>query len=171
VATGGGLIVFDRAGSNGTALLNTLFGYGLTAGPGGGPYKKSGEVAGTAFATGPASLPDNDATDSLDTATLPSGAAAMYANGASAAVVAFSVGTGEVVFLGWDWFDAAPAGTQNGGWLLVYWEWARDPRGSRAASDPLLAALVDLLLPERHRVLERVDRLGAGSESVLAVGR
>ena len=32
------------------------------------------------------------------------------------------------------------------------------------AADPLLAALVDLLLPERDRLLERVDRLGAGGE-------
>jgi len=111
--------MFDRAGSNGTALLNTLFGYGLTAGAGGGPYAPTGEVAGTAFAGGPASLPDNDGTSSLDTATLPSGAATMYANGANAAVVAFSVGTGEVVYLAWDWFDAAPVGAQNGGWLPI----------------------------------------------------
>ena len=119
VATGGGLIVFARAGSTGTDLLNTLFGYGLTAGAGGGPYAKSAAAAGTAFFNGPASLPDNNASYSLDTATLPSGAAAMYANGANAAAVAFSVGTGEVVYLAWDWFDAAPAGTQNGGWLSV----------------------------------------------------
>ena len=32
------------------------------------------------------------------------------------------------------------------------------------ASDPFLAAHVDLLLPQRHRALEGVDRLGAGCE-------
>src|SRR5205085_1299517 len=42
---------------------------------------------------------------------------------------------------------------------------------SRPAPDPLLAALVDLLLPERHRRLESVDRLLAGGESGLPVWR
>src|SRR2546429_2806079 len=38
-------------------------------------------------------------------------------------------------------------------------------------ADPLLAALVDLLLPERHADLERVDRLLTGGERVLPVRR
>jgi Ca2+-binding RTX toxin-like protein len=119
VATGGGLIMFDQAGGNTTTFLNTVFGYGLTAGPGGGPYARTGEAGGTAFAGGPSPLPDNNATEPLDIATLPSGAAVMYANGANAAVTAFTVGSGEIVHLAWDWFDAAPLGTQNGGWLNV----------------------------------------------------
>src|ERR1051325_10548473 len=46
----------------------------------------------------------------------------------------------------------------------------RAARGaSGPAADPLLAALVDLLLPERHRLLERVDRLAAGGQRSLAV--
>src|SRR5436189_1458814 len=35
---------------------------------------------------------------------------------------------------------------------------------SRASADPFLAACVDLLLPQRNRLLERVDRLAAGLE-------
>ena len=42
---------------------------------------------------------------------------------------------------------------------------------SGAAADPLLAALVDLLLPERHLELEHVDRVLAGGEGVGAVSR
>src|SRR4051812_24867037 len=41
----------------------------------------------------------------------------------------------------------------------------------RTAPDPLLAALVDLLLPERHALLERVDRVLARCERVGAVRR
>src|SRR4051812_6722480 len=41
----------------------------------------------------------------------------------------------------------------------------------RTAPDPLLAALVDLLLPERHALLERVDRVLAGGERVGPVRR
>src|SRR6266511_3661834 len=42
---------------------------------------------------------------------------------------------------------------------------------SGAASDPLLAALVHLLLPERDSLLERIDRVLACGEGVLAVWR
>src|SRR5439155_3945867 len=41
----------------------------------------------------------------------------------------------------------------------------------RASADPLLAALVELLLPERHALLERVDHVFARGEGVLAVRR
>lgn len=37
-------------------------------------------------------------------------------------------------------------------------------------ADPLLAALVDLLLPERHELLKRVDRFVAGGECVVPKG-
>src|SRR5439155_1712304 len=37
----------------------------------------------------------------------------------------------------------------------------RRPAYSRTASDPLFSAFLDLSLPERHRLLEPVDRLGA----------
>src|SRR2546428_1990639 len=43
------------------------------------------------------------------------------------------------------------------------------PRYSRSASDPLLAAFVELLLPERDRLLQCVDRLTAGVERGRAV--
>ncbi len=44
--------------------------------------------------------------------------------------------------------------------------------GARRATapDPLLAALVHLFLPQRHALLERVDRVPAGGERVLAMG-
>jgi Ca2+-binding RTX toxin-like protein len=118
VATGGGLIV-SAASANTTVFLNTVFGYSLAAGTGGVTSTRTGEVAGTSFAGGPASLAANNAIRSLAAASLPGGAATMYADGANATVVAFSYGNGEIVFLGWDWFDAEPVGTQNGGWLNV----------------------------------------------------
>src|SRR5437879_4776323 len=45
---------------------------------------------------------------------------------------------------------------------------SRGPSGP--AADPLLATLVDLLLPERHALLQLVDRVLARPERVLAVG-
>jgi len=116
VATGGGLIVFDNKVAN---LLNTVFGYSVAAGSDTGPATRTGEVAGTAFAGGPAMLTNNDATRALDNASLPAGASIMYVDGTSSWVTAFSYGSGEIVFLAWDWFDAKPVGSQNGGWLPV----------------------------------------------------
>jgi Ca2+-binding RTX toxin-like protein len=129
VATGGGLIMFDLSGGNTATFLNTVFGYNLASGSG-GISNRTGEVAGTAFAGGPATLANNDATEPFTTASLPSGAAVMYANGANAAVTAFTVGSGEIVHLAWDWFDAAPVGTQNGGWLNVLNRAVREVSGA-----------------------------------------
>ena len=54
------------------------------------------------------------------------------------------------------------------GAALSAW-WASSPL--RAAADPLLAARVELLLPERHLRLERLDRVGACRQRVLPVRR
>src|SRR5436190_14677139 len=45
------------------------------------------------------------------------------------------------------------------------------PPTSGAAADPLLAALVGLLLPEWHGLLERVDRVLAGGERIPSMRR
>src|SRR6266571_2278768 len=45
----------------------------------------------------------------------------------------------------------------------------RKGQWSGALADPLLAALVDLLLPQRDGLLERVDRLAEGCQSVGSV--
>ena len=67
-------------------------------------------------------------------------------------------GSGWSPELGWGRLDAAAAVElalrMTGGALR-----SGVSASSRAPADPLLAALVDLLLPERHRLLERVDRL------------
>jgi Ca2+-binding RTX toxin-like protein len=111
-------LIVSAAFANTTVFL-TVFGYSLAVGAGGVTSPRTGEVAGTSFAGGPASLAANNATRSLAAGSLPGGAATMYADGANATVVAFSYGDGEIVFLGWDWFGAAPVGTQDGGWLNV----------------------------------------------------
>jgi len=41
-------------------------------------------------------------------------------NGSNAAVAVIPYGTGHIVVLGWDWFDAVPLGTLNGGWVDVF---------------------------------------------------
>jgi hypothetical protein len=123
VASGGGLILGgDYSGGSGTdsaAFLDRVFGIAVTEATGPGLTTKQAAAAGTAFASGPGSLPQNDGTNYLT--GLSAGAAAIYANGANASVAAFSVGNGEIVYLGWDWYQSNPpnAGLQNGGWQNV----------------------------------------------------
>jgi hypothetical protein len=121
VSTGGGLIIFeaDDTGRD-EGFLNTVFGYDLSSGTNlGGPAALTSNAAGTAFAGGPATLPFNNWTDPLDATTLPSGASVMYEAGDEAWVTAFAVGSGVIIHLSFDWFDAAPTGAQDSGWLSV----------------------------------------------------
>jgi Ca2+-binding RTX toxin-like protein len=119
VASGGGLILSDNTGANVASLLDRVFGISVTQGQGPGTTTKQAAAAGTNFASGPGSLPENNGTDFLT--GLPAGAASIYANGANSSVVAFTFGNGEIVFLGWDWFNSDPpnVGAQNGGWQNV----------------------------------------------------
>jgi Ca2+-binding RTX toxin-like protein len=120
VATGGAIAITRSAGGQAPALLNDLFGLSLATAVSAPPYALQGGVGGTRYAGGPASLPAlNSTQEPLSAASLPGGAKAIYANGDAVVVALLSIGSGEVAYLGWDWFDAAPVGTQNGGWLNV----------------------------------------------------
>jgi hypothetical protein len=137
VASGGGLILGgDYSGGSGpantdsAAFLDRVFGIVVTEAPHPGTTTKQASAAGTAFASGPASLPENDGTNYLT--GLPAGAAAIYANGANASVAAFSVGNGEIVYLGWDWYQSDPpnTGLQNGGWQNILGRALKDAAGA-----------------------------------------
>jgi Ca2+-binding RTX toxin-like protein len=122
VASGGGLILSDNTGAAVASFLDRVFGISVTQGSDPGATTKQAAAAGTNFAGGPGSLPQNNGTDFLT--GLPAGTASIYANGANSSVVAFTVGEGEIVFLGWDWFRSDPPvlpadGGQNGGWQNI----------------------------------------------------
>lgn len=120
VASGKGLIVMGDFNGKDVALLNGVFGTSLT---GGGIYasgqsiSRTATAAGTAFATAPATLSANNGTYPISTASLPSGYQSLYTIGADTAV--FTNATGNLVFLAYDWYDASPTGSQDGGWLAV----------------------------------------------------
>jgi len=119
VASGGGLIISNNTATNAASFLNRVFGISVTESSGPGITTKQAAAGGTSFAGGPGTLPENDGTNFLT--GLSAGAASIYANGANSSVVAFTVGSGEIVFLGWDWFNSTPpnALAQNGGWQNV----------------------------------------------------
>ena len=120
VASGGGLIIHGDFQDTGAAdFLNRVFGIVVTEGQSPGVTTRQPYADGTAFASGPATLPANNGMDYLT--GLPAGATPIYTNGANASVAAFAFGDGVVVFLGWDWFNSAPpnVGGQDGGWQNV----------------------------------------------------
>ena len=77
-------------------------------------------AANTLFEGGPATLPLQSATALVDETTLPPPARALYTttSGDVAAFVA-PVWNGGLVWLGWDFFAAAPDGPADGGWREV----------------------------------------------------
>jgi hypothetical protein len=120
VARGGTLVVFGEAMTRVIDLLNNTFGFSLAEGSADEPYAySSAGASGTPFSGGTGTLPYNDGTGGLDVITLPVDGKAVYlddTNGdAVIAVIPFE--QGRIIFLGYDWYDAAPLGTQDGGWL------------------------------------------------------
>lgn len=117
VDSNGGLLIVN-SDANGLVLLDSLWGYNIQSGSGDNHYTLDpAEASGTAFAGGPGIVWDNDAVYSVDTASLPAGALAIYGSGTDAVVVVIPQGRGTVVLLCWDWYSAAPHGMQDGGWI------------------------------------------------------
>ena len=128
VNAGGILISVFGAGSSNLDVLNLSFGYALVPGSFNALYTRDAAAAvGTAFANcGPTTLGTPLLTRSVTTASLPAGAKAIYTGAAGSAVVGIiPQGSGSVVILGWDFFNAKPIGTQDGGWWHVLYRAAR----------------------------------------------
>jgi hypothetical protein len=99
-------------------------------------------AAGTVFEGGPATLPQNQpcggggCTTGVLASSLPPGSKIIYKDANGTAVVALIpptgsvTGEGNIVIFGWDWFDAFPIGTADGGWQEVLDRAASIPRGS-----------------------------------------
>lgn len=126
---GGGTIVLV-GGYDHIDWVNTAFGWSLTTGldwSNRHPMPKSGDASGTPFAGGPASLPANNGGQQLTAASLPTGGKVIYEGPDSdtdASVAILPSGSGRLVYFGWDWYDGAPMGIQNGGWRTILSETA-----------------------------------------------
>jgi subtilisin-like proprotein convertase family protein/formylglycine-generating enzyme required for sulfatase activity len=121
VEGGGGLVVHgaDTSPGRASALLNTVFGYSLTeqGASSGTNFNRTAAVVGTEFADDQPVLPWNNGTTMLSMSTLPSGALSLYDASGRTAVALMAHGSGQISFLGWDWYNATPVGTQDSGWV------------------------------------------------------
>jgi len=118
VSNGGTLV--GSIWNGGFDLFNTLFTWNISRSSDSIGYKTANAV-NNPFDAGPATLPANNGTQTINISSLPANSKVMYANASetTAMVVVVPYGQGQVVFLGWDWFNAAPVGIADGGWLSV----------------------------------------------------
>ena len=118
VGTGGTLVVHGSTGSLAAVLLNTVFGY-TTANGGFANVDstKTAAVDGTLFVKTPDLLSPNSLVVGI--ANLPVGAKSLYEAGGVTTVAQIPYGEGNILYVGWDWFGAAPSGVIDGGWLAV----------------------------------------------------
>jgi len=100
-------------------LLNDIFSFNLTTGDGSGQYNKTVDAVGTIFENGSNSIPDLSATDTIEPTSLPPNSIVVYQTngGTGSALTIIPYGSGEITIFGWDWYDAAPYGSEDGGWL------------------------------------------------------
>lgn len=138
----GGTLVVSLPSTNSINSLNDIFGFGLVQ-SGAGVSSLTAQANGTTFEGGPASLTDANATRSLETSSLPAGSLSIYASGADTMVATMPFGNGQIVVLGYDWYNAAPLGSQTGGWLTVL-----DRAISTADTAPFATADAAVVLPE-----------------------
>ncbi len=167
VNNGGTLMMFDPGDGDPLAVLNKAFGFELTSAGGAvGTIAKTPAAVGTPFESGPATLPINlNATDTILASSLPTNgsfpvsSSIIYADDNGNAVVAMiTVGGGHIVVLGWDWFDAQPVGTQDGGWLSVLDIAGNDVTGATPVptlSEWAMIAMVALLMVTGGLALRR----------------
>jgi hypothetical protein len=136
VGGGGGLIISASSLTRDEDFLNTVFSFSMVNN-GGGTVSNfdSTAAAGTAFAGGPATLPNNNGNYSTVTANLPIGSKSIYNESTRSYVVLMTYGSGKIVFLSYDWYDAIPVGGQDGGWVDMLDRAVHEVMGTVATPD------------------------------------
>jgi subtilisin-like proprotein convertase family protein len=124
---GGTYLAFDLTNYE-LGLLNAVFGFSMTTINDVPPLSRNAAgTVGTPYENcGPPTLTSLSDTYAVDTTSLPAGAKVIYEDTNNNAVVTLiPVGSGNIVILGWDWYDARPTGSQEGGWWPVLYKAAR----------------------------------------------
>jgi hypothetical protein len=118
VSSGGNLLMFSPGNGDLVPFLNDVFSFSITDGGASAPISLTVDGSGL-FPSESATIPNLSDTNSLDTTSLPVNSVTIYeGNGADESVVTMiPYGSGKIYVLGWDWYDAAPIGPEDGGWL------------------------------------------------------
>jgi hypothetical protein len=106
--------------------VNSAFGLSLVVSDSGWTDEslmpKGDQASGTPFSGGPSSIPANNGGSTLRAVSLPGTARIIYKGTdgiQDGSVVLIPSGDGHLVYFGWDWYDGAPFGAQDGGWTTL----------------------------------------------------
>jgi hypothetical protein len=120
VKKGGKLVMFN-ANDNNRSLLNIIFDFSITSYSYTEPFTITAE--GAALFDGlNSTIPYYVDTGVIDRGSLPSGSKTIYAGDEvndQAIVSKIPYSSGSIYVLGWNWNNAAPQGSQDGGWNLL----------------------------------------------------
>jgi len=129
---GGGLVVNGIVSSssiqnrNAVELINGVFGFALEQSDielTGSALLNTDAVTNTAFIDAPAEISNNRANAYLKTNSLPDDGKVIYhlkGNIEKASIISLSYGAGQVLYLGWSWWNAFPVGDLDGGWPAMF---------------------------------------------------
>jgi hypothetical protein len=113
----GGLIVVQGGFPN-VELINSLYGFSLEFSfLGNSTFSRTPQAVASPFVNGPPEISLNIDVYTLFTSSLPDLARNIYGATDESAVTLIPLGAGKIIYLGWNWFDAAPNGIQDGGWV------------------------------------------------------
>lgn len=103
-----------------TIYLNQIFTWSLSLTEGSGSdINKTVNANSSGFTDCVSTLPYNDDVSGFAEESLPAGSITIYKSSDSVYVVLMPYDQGTVIFLGWDWYNAEPIGSVDGGWLQV----------------------------------------------------
>lgn len=117
----GNTLIVSALSATWIAQFNTIFDFSVSTAGGEGAdfHAKSPEAADTVYSNAPNKLFMEDATSFVDTNSLPLGSKSVYYQGSSSSVTILPFGDGKIYLLGYDWYDAKPYGSQDGGWIEI----------------------------------------------------
>uniref|UniRef100_UPI0030C6A83F Ig-like domain-containing protein n=1 Tax=Aurantiacibacter hainanensis TaxID=3076114 RepID=UPI0030C6A83F len=158
VENGGSVIVsYDYRNT-----INEIFGFSLSV-TGVLTTTLTSEALGTTFEGGAASLGTPSATGALLKSSLPEGSLSIYDDGTATSVAVMPFGDGQITALGWDWYNAAPLGSYNSGWLDVL-----DAAVSTADGDPIVTE-DDILTISTSELLANDSDIDGDTLSIVSV--
>ena len=146
VQNGGTFVIMGDVLGEAVNFMNATFGFNLSgadAPAGTTANLETANANGTLFADNSGTLPSVVGVEfMLDPSSLPEGAQVIYSgiNDAGAAVVTMQFGSGQITYLAYDYFRAAPVGgTDAGDWNEVLKDALSTPSFDGTPSDPVVA--------------------------------
>jgi uncharacterized repeat protein (TIGR01451 family) len=119
VYQGGKIITHGSSTRSASRLLNKVFGWSVQESTYTSASARTSDTVGTAFGSRSDLLRYNSPMTVLLRPSLPLGALNLYTNSVGDSVAMIGAGNGCVVFLGWNWANAAPVGVLDNGWLAM----------------------------------------------------